>query len=102
MAPSSLLIRFTAVVVVSSFFRQAVSTQNFKAVYGSSPAPLKIDVDPIFIAETVLKASLTRYTVDLDQPDWVDGPPSHNVSNVRDYWVHQYDWSEVQDKLNQQ
>lgn len=91
-----------AFLAASSFLGQAISTQNFKATFGSSPAPFEIDVDADFIAETVLKASLTRYVVDLDQPDWVDGPPSHNVSNIRDYWVNEYDWFDIQSKINQQ
>lgn len=52
-----------------------VVSQNFEAHYGNSPAPFKIDVAPTFIKETVLKASLTRYTVDIEQPDLIDGPP---------------------------
>jgi hypothetical protein len=64
---------------------------NFKATFGSSPQPFQIDADPKFVAYTYLKASLTHYTVDLDQPDWLDGPPKHNVSTIRDYWTDQYD-----------
>lgn len=78
-----------------------VSQQNFKATFGSSPAPFVIDVDPGFIKNTVLKASLTRYAVDVEQPDLLDGPPKHNVTTVRDYWVNQYNWFDVQDQLNQ-
>ena len=77
-----------------------VISQNFEAHYGSSPAPFKIDVDPTFIKKTVLKASLTRYAVDIEQPDLIDGPPRHNVTTVRDYWVNQYNWFDVQDRLN--
>lgn len=77
-------------------------SQEFKATFGSSPAPFQIDVNPDFIATARLKASLTRYTVDVDQPDWADGPPSHNVSTVRNYWVDEYDWVQVQAELNQQ
>ena len=77
-------------------------TSPFKASFGSSPAPFQIDVDPAFIASTKLKASLTRYAVDLDQPDFADGPPRHNVTTVRDYWVNKYDWFEVQRDLNTQ
>ena len=77
------------------------ASQNFKATFGSSPAPFTIDVDRHFIKETVFKASLTRYVTDIEQPDLVDGPPRHNVTTVRDYWVNDYDWFKVQDRLNQ-
>ena len=79
-----------------------VVSQNFKANFGSSPAPFVIDVDPKFIEKTVLKASLTRYVADIEIPDLLDGPPRHNVTTVRDYWVNQYNWFDVQDQLNQQ
>ena len=78
-----------------------VASQNFKATFGSSPAPFKIDVDPEFIEQTVLKASLTRYVVDVEEPDFVAGPPRHNVTTVRDHWVNQYNWFDVQDQINQ-
>ncbi|KAL9593328.1 MAG: hypothetical protein Q9219_007599 [cf. Caloplaca sp. 3 TL-2023] len=74
--------------------------ENFEATYGISPAPFKINVRPEFIAQTLQKVSLTRYTRDIDQPDLVDGPRKHNVSTVRDYWVNQYNWFDVQDYLN--
>lgn len=87
-------------LVVAFGVTSVVSQQNFKATFGSSPAPFKIDVHPEFISETLLKASLTRYTVDIDQPDLVDGPPKHNVTTVRDYWLNEYDWFAVQKQLN--
>ena len=62
--------------------------QNFPATYGNAPAPIKIDVEPKFIGETRLKAFLTRYPTDIDQPDdLADGPPRQNTTAVRDYWV---------------
>jgi len=73
---------------------------NFKATFGSTPSPFRIDVDAAFIAETKLKASLARYALEIDVPAWSDGPPTHNVSTVRDYWANQYDWFSVQDELN--
>ena len=76
------------------------ATLTFRAKFGASPAPFKIDLEPEFVHRTKLKASLTRYVSDLNQPDFVDGPPQHNVSTVRDYWVKHYDWFDVQNQLN--
>ena len=87
-------------VAAVSFGAQIFAAENFNATYGSSPAPFKIDVSPTFVKETVQKASLTRYVVDIEQPDLVDGPPRHNVTTVRDYWVNHYNWFNVQDYLN--
>ncbi|KAL6720191.1 hypothetical protein ACLMJK_002112 [Lecanora helva] len=86
--------------LVADFNVFAHAAENFIASYGSSPAPFQINVLPIFIQETVQKASQTRYAIDIDQPDLVDGPPRHNVTTVRDYWVNHYDWFDVQDQLN--
>ena len=95
-AYSSLSLALTVVLSTN-----LVVAQNFKATFGRSPAPFKIDVDPDFIQQTVLKASLTRYAVDIEVPDLTDGPPRHNVTTVRDYWVNQYNWFDIQDQINQ-
>ena len=73
---------------------------NVNATFGSSPAPLQIDVDPDFIALTKFKASVTRFPTDVKQPDFTDGPPVHNATTVRDTWVNEYDWDQEQAYLN--
>ena len=90
-----------SLALIVALSTKLVVSQNFEATFGSSPAPFEIDVDPGLIKNTVLKASLTRYAVDVEQPDLLDGPPKHNVTTVRDYWVKQYNWFDVQDQLNQ-
>ena len=81
---------------------QSVNAQlpNVNASFGSSPAPFQINVDPDFIALAKLKASITRFPVDVKQPDFTDGPPLHNATTVRDYWTNEYDWFQVQNDLN--
>lgn len=74
--------------------------ENFKATFGASPQPFKISVNPDFIRQTNLKASLTRYTHDLNQPDFTDGPPRHNITTIRDYWTNEYSWYAIQDGIN--
>ena len=83
-----------------TFLVSSLAAENFNATYGSSPAPFKIDVHPAFIEETLLKVSLTRYVVDVDEPDLASGPPRHNVTTVRDYWLDHYNWFDVQNRLN--
>lgn len=75
---------------------------NFKANFGSSPLPMKIDVDPSFIAETRLKAALTRNPIDIDVTPFTEGVPSHNLTAIRDYWVDEYNWSKIQKELNKE
>ncbi|KAI9647645.1 hypothetical protein NHQ30_004030 [Ciborinia camelliae] len=74
--------------------------ERLGARFGLSPQPFKISVNPDFIRETILKVSLTRYITDLNQPDFTDGPPRHNTTTIRDYWVNEYSWFSVQDEIN--
>ncbi|KAJ4855280.1 uncharacterized protein T069G_10838 [Trichoderma breve] len=68
----------------------------FKAKFGTSPAPFLIDVDPSFIEETRVKASLARIATDLVQHVPQDGPPAENITAIKDYWTHSYNWNETQ------
>ena len=49
---------------------------------------------------TIQKLELTRFTEDVEQPDFTDGPPTHKAMAVRDYWVKKYNWGSIQTKLN--
>ncbi|KAK4072219.1 hypothetical protein Trihar35433_4283 [Trichoderma harzianum] len=75
---------------------------EWSATYGRQPAPFKLSVNPEIIALAHQKAYLTRFPVDVEQPDWSDGPPVHNATSVRNYWVNEYDWPEVQREINSQ
>lgn len=75
---------------------------NFKAAFGQSPEPMIIDVDPIFIEQTRVKASLTRLAIDIDVPPFTEGVPSNNISAITDFWANEYDWDAVQSSLNRQ
>jgi hypothetical protein len=94
------LTKLMLIAILSATISKASSVPAFKASYGSSPRPFEIDVDAGFVALTKLKASLTRYTVDINVADFFEGPPQHNVSTLRDYWANEYEWVEVQAKLN--
>jgi hypothetical protein len=73
---------------------------EFSCTFGDTVTPFQIDVKPDFIKKTTLKASLTRFADDIQQPDFTDGPPRHNVTTVRDFWVNEFDWFQVQENLN--
>ena len=91
----------TLIISIASLAAHAMANDlNFRAHFGSSPAPFKIDVSPDFIKETTLKVSLTRLIVDVDVPEWSEGPSRHNVSTLRNYWLNGYDWFKIQDQLN--
>ncbi|KAH8705876.1 Alpha/Beta hydrolase protein [Talaromyces proteolyticus] len=73
----------------------------FRANFSDSPQPFNIDVDKDFIDNTVLKASLTRFVTPVDEKEYLEGPPVHNATTVRDYWVNEYNWYNTQNRLNQ-
>ncbi|PON20329.1 hypothetical protein TGAM01_v210828 [Trichoderma gamsii] len=86
----------TALLVVS----RSTLALEWDATYGNSPAPFKLAVHPEIIALAHQKVALTRYPIDVKQPDWSDGPPVHNATSVRDYWVKEYDWPSTQRDIN--
>ncbi|KAK1255069.1 hypothetical protein MKX08_009064 [Trichoderma sp. CBMAI-0020] len=78
-----------------------LAEQPFKAHFGSQPSTFRIDIDPSFIEETRVKASLARVATDLAQHDPRDGPPVQNVTAIKDYWTHSFNWDDVQTHLNE-
>jgi hypothetical protein len=74
---------------------------NFKATFGKTPVPFQIDVDEDFIAQTKLRVGLTRLPTPIEQPDLTEGPALRNATSVRDHWMNSYDWSQVQQTLNE-
>ncbi|KAF7868413.1 hypothetical protein EAF04_004945 [Stromatinia cepivora] len=77
------------------------TNENFKAIFRFSLQPFKIYIRQSRIHSTnYIKASLTRYTTNLNQPDFTDGPPRHNITTIHDYWVNSYSWFSVQDQIN--
>ncbi|KAI9791994.1 MAG: hypothetical protein M1816_003263 [Peltula sp. TS41687] len=85
-----------------SALAQGSSENNFAANFSDTPQPFTLNVDRDFIAVTKLKASLTRYTKNINVTDFSEGPPQHNVSTIRDYWVNNYTWSEEEASINRQ
>jgi pimeloyl-ACP methyl ester carboxylesterase len=69
----------------------------------SSPVPFTVQVDQSFVEESVLKASLYRPSIDLlddSNENWIEGPPSANMTALADYWVNEYEWTTEQDYIN--
>lgn len=86
----------TAILAVS----RSTLALEWEGTYGHGPAPFKLVVNPEIIALAHQKVALTRNPIDVKQPDWSDGPPVHNATSVRDYWVNEYDWSNTQREIN--
>ena len=87
---------------IATCFSTSSSRLNFKASFGSTPSPFSIDVDAGFLTEATTKVTATRYVQDLhEQPEFTEGPPKHNVTTIRNYWVEEYNWEDVQAELNE-
>ncbi|KAL2203731.1 alpha/beta-hydrolase [Sarocladium strictum] len=71
--------------------------------FGPTPQPFNISVSSGFIHETEERVNRFRPSLDLEDDsnqNWSDGPPSANVTALAKYWAEDYEWKEVQDKMN--
>ena len=76
---------------------------NFQATFSKTPSPFSINVDEKFIEETKQRVALTRFPTEIqNQPDLAEGPPLHNATAVKNYWLNEYEWFDVQAALNDQ
>ncbi|RYO82455.1 hypothetical protein DL766_007954 [Monosporascus sp. MC13-8B] len=75
---------------------------NFQGTFGHSPSPFRIRVDKEFIEATKQRVALTRTPIGIPELEAQEGPPVHNATAVRDYWVNEYDWFEEQESINNQ
>ncbi|KAL7929012.1 Alpha/Beta hydrolase protein [Trichoderma chlorosporum] len=75
------------------------SVPNVNATFGRSPKPFKIHVDRDFIEDTRQRVLHTR------APDFIgatsDGPAANNFTTIRDFWVNEYSWDEVEASINE-
>ncbi|RYO96866.1 hypothetical protein DL765_011439 [Monosporascus sp. GIB2] len=62
----------------------------------------EIRVDNEFIEATKQRVALTRTPIGIPELEDQEGPPVHNATAVRDYWVNEYDWFEEQESINNQ
>ncbi|KAH6658563.1 Alpha/Beta hydrolase protein [Truncatella angustata] len=74
---------------------------NFEASFSEDVKEFHVNVHEEFLAASKLKASLTRFVDDIDQPDFADGPPRRVVEEVAKYWSNEYDWRKVEAQINE-
>lgn len=89
------LLTISAAVLLASFTSAENADQS-----RYHPRPYKINVSRNLIRETRQKASRFRPSIDISAPDWFDGPPSANVSQIARYLATDYDWFEYQHEIN--
>src|SRR6186713_1472476 len=74
---------------------------NYSASFSESIEPFHIKVHDDFLEKTKAKLSLTRFVEEeLPQPEFTDGPPTRIARAVASYWLHQYNWREVEERIN--
>ncbi|KAH8886094.1 alpha/beta-hydrolase [Thozetella sp. PMI_491] len=67
----------------------------------TSPTQFNITVDPQLIELAHDKARTFRPSGGMSA-DWLnEGPPNSSISLLRDHWVEEFDWTAVQDRINQ-
>lgn len=72
------------------------------AIFGPSPSPFELEVDPGFIDSVynrVLHARAPNPIQGLTPAD-ADGPELGDFNKVRDFWLHEYDWNKTQQSIN--
>ncbi|KAI0424625.1 Alpha/Beta hydrolase protein [Xylaria sp. FL1042] len=79
---------------------------NFPFPYDAvTPVPFQASVDPKYIEETRVKASLYRPSDDfldgaISNAGWIEGPPRANMTALAKYWSNDYNWARTQDEIN--
>lgn len=74
------------------------SLPNVDATFGKSPKPFEIHVDQDFIEDTRQRVAHARAPVFMGATG--EGPSPKNYTNVRDFWVNEYDWNMTEASIN--
>lgn len=73
---------------------------NYNGSFTDSIEPFAVFVKEDFLERTRLKASLTRFVDEYEQPEFVDGPSSAFARKVAIYWANTYDWRKIEASIN--
>ncbi|KXH66393.1 hypothetical protein CSAL01_10008 [Colletotrichum salicis] len=73
---------------------------NFNFPSNSEPQRFTIKVDESFLNNTIHKVRSYRPTHGLSSTWDIEGPPAKSLTDVAEYWGTQYDWNNVQKKMN--
>lgn len=101
---ASALVRAILIASVCSTFLTWASGQSIpeiNATYPLTPTPFSLHVNPAFIETTRLKVQLSRVANDIGVDPFVDGVPTEKALALRNYWVDNFNWTDVQDQINQ-
>lgn len=90
----------TILYLASTIQAQNFSIPNVNATFTEEVVPFQIDVNPIFIEDTRQRVANTRMPLNTESFPYSDGPVIQNWTSVRDTWVNEYNWTDVQASIN--
>lgn len=64
------------------------------------PQPFKIDVSQSELDDLKQRLINTRWPRDLGNQDWLYGFNAEKLKSLVDYWINDYDWRQVEQKIN--
>ncbi|KAL6872199.1 alpha/beta-hydrolase [Trichoderma novae-zelandiae] len=76
----------------------AFSIPNVNATFPKTPMPFNIRVNHDFIQDTKQRVLNARSPIFMETT--YEGPTLENFTNVRNHWVHNYNWSTVEESIN--
>ncbi|KAF4496211.1 epoxide hydrolase [Fusarium agapanthi] len=74
------------------------SLPNVNATFAKNPKPFRIHVDRGFIEDTRQRVAHARAPLFINVSS--DGPGAENFTNVRNFWVSDYDWNATEASIN--
>ncbi|KAL7813117.1 alpha/beta-hydrolase [Trichoderma gracile] len=77
----------------------AFSIPNVNATFSKTPKPFELHVYQGSIDDTRQRVLSARSPIFIETPTY-EGPSIENFTHVRDYWVHDYNWTMVEESIN--
>ncbi|TFA97400.1 Putative epoxide hydrolase [Trichoderma ghanense] len=77
----------------------AFSIPNVNATFSKTPKPFELRVNQDFIDDTRQRVFSARSPIFIQTT--YEGPTMENFTNVREHWVHEYNWTMVEESINE-
>ncbi|KAG7053015.1 epoxide hydrolase [Colletotrichum scovillei] len=90
-----------SMATATTYQRYGQPTLNFDFPSNPKVERFVVHVHDSFLYDTLQKVRSYRPTHGLSS-DWdIEGPPAGNLTGVAEYWVNEYDWKNVEKRLNE-
>lgn len=87
-------------MAIAISYQQSAPTLSFDFPSNPKVERFKIHVHESFLHDTLQKVRSYRPTHGLSSYWDTEGPPAGNLTGVAEYWAKQYDWKNVEKRLN--